>query len=206
MKNILVQCLIKKNNHQLLLSIVYLKQFELILKLKHKLKKQYEKYKDYNTFTSETLFKQREFLLNFKDIFYTQQLNDKSIDISLKDSYLQLKEIERLGNNKYINDKVIEEIIRDCFSGDYSYTVEDIKKELASDNKRFKLFLFSKILANSKYPSKFIRELFNIDEVRQFLSKIPERQVERESRRRQLVKANVLGEAIEIKGLKWQNR
>lgn len=111
-----------------------------------------------------------------------------------------------MGSNKYINDKVIEEIIRDCFWGDYNYTVEDIKKELVSDNEKFKLFLFSKILANSKYPSKFIRELFSIDEVRQFLSKIPERQVERESRRRQLVKANVLGEAIEIKGLKWQNR
>ena len=107
---------------------------------------------------------------------------------------------------KFMNDNLIEEIIRDCFWGDYSYTVEDIKKELASGDERFRLFLFSKILNNSRYPSKFIRELFDEDEVRLYLSKIPERQSERESRRRQLVRANVLGEISEIKGLKWRNR
>jgi len=48
--------------------------------------------------------------------------------------------------------------------------------------------------------------LFDADEVRLFLSKIPERQSERESRRRQLVQFNVLGEAIDIKGLKWRIR
>jgi len=111
-----------------------------------------------------------------------------------------------INRKKPINDEDIEEIIRDCFWGDYSYTVEDIKKELASGDERFGLFLFSKILYNSSYPSKYIRKLFDADEVRLFLSKIPERQSERESRRRQLVQFNVLGEAIDIKGLKWRIR
>lgn len=111
-----------------------------------------------------------------------------------------------MSNAQNIDSGLIEEIIRDCFWGDYSYSADDIKKELDSGDERFRLFLFSKIFNNSSYPSKFIRELFDKDEVRLYLSKIPERQNERESRRCQLVKANVLGEISEIKGLKWRNR
>lgn len=105
-----------------------------------------------------------------------------------------------------IDSGLIEEIIRDCFWGDYSYSVDDIQKELASGDERFRLFLFTKILNNSRYPSKYIRALFDENEVRFYLSKIPQRQGERASLRRQLVRANVLGELSEIKGLKWLSR
>jgi len=111
-----------------------------------------------------------------------------------------------LSAEQNIDSGLIEEIIRDCFWGDYSYSADDIKKELDSGDEKFRLFLFSKILNNSRYPSKYIRALFDENEVRLFLSKIPERQSERASLRRQLVRANVLGEMFEIKGLKWRNR
>lgn len=101
---------------------------------------------------------------------------------------------------------LIEEIIRDCFWGDYTYSVDDIRNELVAGDERFRLFLFTKILNNSRYPSRYIRALFDENEIRFFLSKIPERQGERASLRRQLVRANVLGELSEIKGLKWRSR
>ena len=105
---------------------------------------------------------------------------------------------------KNINNDLIEDVLEDCFWGDYNYSAEEIKKELNSGDERFKLFLFSKIINNSRYPSKYIRAFFDEDEVRFFLSKIPGRQGEGFSRRRQLVMANVLGEISEIKGLQWR--
>ena len=80
-----------------------------------------------------------------------------------------------------IDSGLIEEIIRDCFWGDYSYSTDDIIKELASGDERFRLFLFTKILNNSRYPSRYIRALFDESEVRFFLSKIPQKQGERAS-------------------------
>jgi len=111
-----------------------------------------------------------------------------------------------LSAEQNIDSGLIEEIIRDCFWGDYSYSTDDIIKELASGDERFRLFLFTKILNNSRYPSRYIRALFDESEVRFFLSKIPQKQGERASLRRQLVRANVLGELSEIQGLKWRIR
>lgn len=109
-------------------------------------------------------------------------------------------------SRKYISDDIIEDVIRECFWGDYSYSAGDIKRELASGDERFRFFIFSKILYNSSYPSKYIRAFFDETEVRFFLSKIPEKLNERSSLRRQLVRANVLCEISEIKGLEWRSR
>lgn len=105
---------------------------------------------------------------------------------------------------KNINNDLIEDVLKDCFWGDYNYSAEEIKKDLNSGDERFKLFLFSKIINNSRYPSKYIRAFFDEEEVRFFLSRIPGRQGEEFSRRRKLVMANVLGEISEIKGLQWR--
>ena len=111
-----------------------------------------------------------------------------------------------MSGDKSISNEMLEEIISDCFWGDYNYSAEDINRELSSGNERFRLLLFSKILNNSRYPSKYIRALFTEDEVRSCLLNMPEHLNERSFLRRQLIKANVLGDNIEIKGLKWRKR
>lgn len=115
--------------------------------------------------------------------------------------------IDRLFGNMdstNIDDRIIEDVIHDCFWGDYDYTAGDIRNELSAGGERFKLFLFTKILDNSRYPSKYIRALFTEDEVRFFLSKVKGRLNDRAVLRRQLVMTNVLGEHVEIKGLRWR--
>ncbi len=101
-------------------------------------------------------------------------------------------------------DETIHEIIKDCFWGDYNYTVDDIKKQLDSGSERFKSFLFGKIINNSIYPSKYLKSLFTIEEVKHYLSNDTGYNRVYMSRRIELIRANLLGESIQIKGLSWK--
>lgn len=54
----------------------------------------------------------------------------------------------------------IKEILKECFWGDYSISAEDIMDRLDKNDTVFIKFLFSKIIENSRYPSRYIKNLF----------------------------------------------
>ncbi len=103
-------------------------------------------------------------------------------------------------------DKIFEDIIRECFWGDYSYTPDEIRSNLNSGDEKFRLFLFSKIMNNSNYPSKYLRLLFSKIEIKSFFSKELLNNNQYYNLRKKLVMANVLGEDIEIRELTWKKK
>ena len=52
-------------------------------------------------------------------------------------------------------------VLNECFWGENSLTAEDILERLDNDTPGFKKFIFSKIIENSYYPSRHIKNLFS---------------------------------------------
>jgi len=102
------------------------------------------------------------------------------------------------------SEEIFKVIIKECFWGDYSYTLDDIRNNLNSGDEKFRSFLFSKILYNSKYPSKYLRLLFSDIEIKLYLSKIPLQNINYFNLRKKLIMANILGENVEISELSWK--
>lgn len=53
------------------------------------------------------------------------------------------------------------QVARECFWGDYRISPEDILARLEQDDPAFKQFLFSKIIENSRFPSRLLQGLFD---------------------------------------------
>lgn len=101
-------------------------------------------------------------------------------------------------------DSAIEDVLKECFWGDYNYSIQDIKKELESGNRKFGLFLFTKILNNARYPSRYIRILFPLNDVSEYLNAIQPGTRDYDELRRKLVMSNVLGVVQDIRELSWK--
>jgi hypothetical protein len=57
--------------------------------------------------------------------------------------------------------KNIKAVLEECFWGEYTITVEDTINRLDKKDTDFIKFLFSKIIENSRYPSRHIKNLFS---------------------------------------------
>ena len=55
----------------------------------------------------------------------------------------------------------INKVLKECFWGEYNLTPEEILTRLDRNDEAFNKFLFSKIVENSKYPSRSLKNIFS---------------------------------------------
>lgn len=82
-----------------------------------------------------------------------------------------------------------EIILREAFWDDYSLSARDILSRLDSGETGFDRFLFSKIIENSRHPSRHLRNLFDPEHLRALLDRYLEQSGSR--KRIRLVAANI---------------
>lgn len=96
-----------------------------------------------------------------------------------------------------IADRVIEE----CFWGDYNLTAAELLVRLEQDDPGFDQFLFSKIIENSRQPSRFLPLLFAPEVLQPLLSRYL--QMAKNRKRVRLVAANLTGRYDLVPELQW---
>jgi len=93
-------------------------------------------------------------------------------------------------------------VMRECFWGDYHLSAQDILDRLGKNEPEFDRFLVSKIIENSRHPSRHLRNLFP----RKVLQNLLDRYLERagENRRLRLIAANVTGNYNLVPEYQWR--
>jgi hypothetical protein len=91
--------------------------------------------------------------------------------------------------------KTIELVLRECFWGDYILDPTEVERRLEEGDEAFEVFLVSRILAQSSFPSARLRVLFPQERLRRILDRVVVSG--RLARRRNLVRAVLLGEPLE---------
>ena len=81
-------------------------------------------------------------------------------------------------------------VLQECFWGEYTLTAEDLLDRLDRQEPGFEMFIFSKIINNSRHPSRFLRILFPEARLQYFLHRELKRNKDR--KRLRLVAANLL--------------
>ena len=84
------------------------------------------------------------------------------------------------------------EVLQECFWGDYTLTARDIVHRLDKGEPGFERFLFSKIIENSRHPSRHIRTLFAPERIQPLLQEYMQKAGRRQ--RVRLVAANLSGQ------------
>lgn len=98
--------------------------------------------------------------------------------------------------------KAAEKIIDECFWGDYKMNARDLIVKLDNDEPGFSQFLFSKIIENSRFPSKWLKVIFPQDQLERLLNRYTEKNKER--RRIRLISANLTGNVDLVPEYQWK--
>jgi hypothetical protein len=91
---------------------------------------------------------------------------------------------------------------KECFWGDYLITPEQILDRLDKKDARFQKFLFSKIMENSSYPSRHLRNLFPTELLQSLIEKYLERSGAK--MRGRIIAANITGNADLAPEYRWK--
>ena len=97
-----------------------------------------------------------------------------------------------------------ETVIKECFWGDYSLTPETLVKRFESGDDDLKRLVFSKIIANSSHPSRYIRMLYAKEEVETLVASFDDLHETRIRKRIELVKSNVLQSGVTLPEYAWK--
>ena len=82
-----------------------------------------------------------------------------------------------------------QKVIQECFWDDYTLSVQDLLAKLDSGDLTFQRFLFSKIVENSRHPSRHLRALYPPDQLQALLKDYMPRA--RDQKRIRLIAANL---------------
>jgi len=93
-------------------------------------------------------------------------------------------------------------IIQECFWGDYQLSAQGILDRLGKNEPSFYRFLFSKIIENSRHPSRHLRNLFPPDILQNLLDRYLEKPGEK--KRLRLIAANVTGDYSQAPEYQWR--
>lgn len=95
-----------------------------------------------------------------------------------------------------------EAVLQECFWGDYKLSANELLERLDRQKTPFQRFLFSKIINNSRHPSRFLRALFPEDTLKLFL----EQELQRNgwNKRVRLVAANILQKYDLVPEYQWR--
>lgn len=106
-------------------------------------------------------------------------------------------------SRKAVEDRraIADKIISECFWGDYSLTADDLILRLEQHDPGFDRFLFSKIIENSRQPSRYLPMLFAPEVLQSLLDLYLRKAGNR--RRVRLVAANLTGQYYLVPELQW---
>ena len=93
-------------------------------------------------------------------------------------------------------------VLKECFWGDYDLTSEDILDHIDKNEPGFNHFLFSKIIENSHYPSRHLRDLFPRDVLEELLEHYIKNA--RNKKRLRLIAANITGHYDQVPDYQWK--
>jgi hypothetical protein len=93
-------------------------------------------------------------------------------------------------------------VLKECFWGEYDLTAEDILEKLDDDAPGFRKFLFSKIIENSNYPSRHIKNLFSETILESLLEEYLNHAGEK--KRIRLISANLTNDYTRAPEYQWQ--
>jgi hypothetical protein len=91
---------------------------------------------------------------------------------------------------------------RECFWGDYRFSPEEILGRLEQDDPAFNQFLFSKIIENSRFPSRLLLGLFQKNALAPMLDRYMA--MSRGKERVRLTAANITGKYDLVPERQWQ--
>ena len=94
------------------------------------------------------------------------------------------------------------EVVQECFWGDYLVTPQDILERLEKKDAAFGRFLFSKIIENSRHPSKHLKALFPMEDLLPMLDRYLS--MSGGKKRVRLVAANITGDHSLVPELQWK--
>ncbi|WP_045214435.1 hypothetical protein [Desulfonatronovibrio magnus] len=94
------------------------------------------------------------------------------------------------------------QVVRECFWGDYILSPQDILAKLESNDPGFNYFLFSKIIENSRYPSRHLSILFPKKDLHPMLQRYL--RISDNNQRVRLVAANISGNYDLVPELQWK--
>ena len=106
-------------------------------------------------------------------------------------------------SSKTANDKrtIADSVIKECFWRDYNLTAEELLLKLEEHDPHFDRFVFSKIIENSRQPSRYLPVLFTAE----ILNPLLDRYVRMSGNRKRvrLVAANLTGRYELVPELLW---
>ena len=93
-------------------------------------------------------------------------------------------------------------ILQECFWGEYNLSAQDILNRLDRNEPGFNRFLFSKIIENSRHPSRHLRNLFPPAVLEDLLERFLEQAGEK--KRIRLIAANLTGNHNQAPEYQWR--
>ena len=93
-------------------------------------------------------------------------------------------------------------VIQECFWGEYHLSAQEILDRLDRNEPGFDRFLFSKIIENSPYPSRYLRNLFPPEILQNLLDRYLEQAGDK--RRLRLIAANLTGNYSRAPEYQWR--
>jgi hypothetical protein len=93
-------------------------------------------------------------------------------------------------------------VLNECFWGEYDLTAEVILEKLDNNTPGFRKFLFSKIIENSNYPSRHIKNLFSQTILKSLLEEYLNQAGE--NKRIRLISANLTNDYTRAPEYQWQ--
>ena len=107
-----------------------------------------------------------------------------------------------MGNEEKI--KIVKKIIKECFWGDYNICTDDILYIINNGSKREKLFLFNKIIRNSRKATLLLK-VFQQEELSDFLTSFRISNFNKSYLEKKIfaLQKNLLDIDTQIKGLEW---
>ena len=93
-------------------------------------------------------------------------------------------------------------VIQECFWGEYHLSAQEILDRLDRNEPGFNRFLFSKIIENSRHPSRHIRNLFPPAVLEDLLERYLEQAAEK--KRLRLIAANLTGNHNQAPEYQWR--
>ncbi len=94
------------------------------------------------------------------------------------------------------------QVVQECFWDDHLITPQDILEKLEKKDAAFGRFLFSKIIENSRHPSKHLKALFPMEDMLPMLDRYLSMTGGR--KRVRLVAANITGDHSLVPELQWK--
>ena len=96
----------------------------------------------------------------------------------------------------------VKVVLRECFWGEYHLSTQEILDRLDRNEPGFNRFLFSKIIENSRHPSRTIRNLFPPAVLEDLLERYLEQAGEK--KRLRLIAANLTGNYHQAPEYQWR--